>query len=73
MDDEINLKRYDISRRRLLKVAGTGVGVLALGGGGIILGNALSSTPAHAASGFIKIPIDIHRQTQYPLHKLVYR
>ncbi len=54
MDDEINLKRYDISRRRLLKVAGTGVSVLALGGGGIILENALSSTPAHAASGFIK-------------------
>ncbi len=54
MDDEPNLDQHDMSRRKLLKVAGIGAGALALGGGGITLQNVLSSTSADAASTFIK-------------------
>ena len=55
MDDETNLNQRDISRRKLLKVAGMGVGALALGGSSAIgLKSILSPTSAHAAAAFIK-------------------
>jgi arabinogalactan endo-1,4-beta-galactosidase len=55
MEDETNVDQHDMSRRKLLKVAGMGIGALALGGSGAIgLESALTPTSAYAASTFIK-------------------